>query len=133
MGGAVDQPRHATVWMDVTTSWRSRAGPTNGTLRVEQSYAAALQKMMPERLRLSRYHPTRRRFIPIDALPNVGASEQATPRRADDIGCGSAGIAGIGRRMEQRVRHWRRSATAGIYRWLDAFGDISPFPDSRPG
>jgi glycosyltransferase involved in cell wall biosynthesis len=85
---------------------------------------------MPERLRLCRYHGTRRRFIPVAALPNVGPSAQAARRMDKEV---HRIRAGIGRRAEQIARHWRRSAAVSIYRWLDAFGDASPFPDSRAG
>jgi glycosyltransferase involved in cell wall biosynthesis len=130
MAEDLDQRWRSTVWMDVTTSWRGRGGPTNGTLRVEQSYATALQETMSGgRLRLCRYHPKRRRFIPVASLPNVGPPTQMA-RQTDGIHRNSAGI---GRRLEQTIRRWRRSAEIEIYRWLHAFGDPSPFPDSLPG
>ena len=133
MGKAFDPLRPSTVWMDVTTSWRARSGPTNGTLRVEQSYAAALQKVIPDRLRLCRYHAVRRRFIPVAALPNVKLPTQAM-QRMDKKGRVHLGRkAEIGRRTERVFRQWRRSAMAEINRWLHGFGSYTPFPVSRGG
>src|SRR5262249_62035414 len=88
MGGeAFDRLRPATVWMDVTTSWRKHRRPTDGTLRIEQSYAAALRDVMPERLRLCRYHATRRRFIPVAELPNDGPPPQMARPKIGRASC----------------------------------------------
>jgi glycosyltransferase involved in cell wall biosynthesis len=133
MAEALDHLRPSTVWMDVTTSWRSRSGPTDGTLRVEQSYAAALQEVMPDRLRLCRYHAVRRRFIPVAALPNVKPSAQAMQRMDNELAVYFGGKAEIGRRTEQALRYWRRSVSVGINRWLDHFRDSVPFRASRAG
>lgn len=117
------------LWMDVTTSWRSRGGPMNGTLRVEQSYARALAEIMPQKLRLCRYHAGRRRFAPVASLPDIGISSDGARARKR-----KAGAAPIGRQVERAVRAWRRSAAAHVFHWVDRLAsDTGPFAAARAG
>ena len=134
MEDALDPARPATLWMDVTTSWRERGGQMNGTLRIEQGYAPALAEVMPGTLRLCRYHATRRRFIPVAALPKVGGSGEAA--RRDDRGRGGerSGALRIGRSLERAVREWRRSAATSLFQRMDGLaGEATPFDEARPG
>ncbi len=134
MGDTLDHARPAILWLDVTTSWRSRGARMNGTLRVEQSYAQALAALMPEALRLCRYHATQRRFIPVASLPKIDTST-GSGRKQNGIGAGSGGTLSIGRRFERAVREWRRAAAANMFHRLDGLrhGPASPFADARAG
>jgi glycosyltransferase involved in cell wall biosynthesis len=132
-GGELGRRPYPTVWMDVTTSWRSRRGPTNGTLRVEQSYAATLPEAMPGRLRLCRYQSTRRRLVPVPALPALARAAQVVRYADEDALAGRIRNASFGRRAEQVTRRWRRSAAAGLFRWLDRIRGDTPFPEGRSG
>lgn len=119
--------------MDVTTSWKSRNAPTNGTLRVEQSYAAALSKILPESVRLCRYHGTLRRFIPVDSLPRAAARTEPPLRMTDKASAFCNESAGLGRRVERSIRRWRRKAVRAIYGSLGSSANTAAFPNARPG
>lgn len=134
MEDAHNRLRPNTVWMDVTTSWRSRGGAMNGTLRVEQSYAAALADIMPKTLRLCRYHTTRRRFIPVATLPRPTRSGEVARGRDEPVGADSGRAPHIGRKIERAVRIWRRSAAENAFRWIDDLrGGQIPFVGGRAG
>jgi glycosyltransferase involved in cell wall biosynthesis len=130
MGDGFDDSRRATVWMDVTTSWRSRGGRMNGTLRIERNYATALAQIMPERLRFCRYHRSRQRFVPLSNAPLIAGTAEAAAREKKK----AAGAPQIGRRIERVVRKWRRSAAAYMVAFADRVGGgTNPFPDAQPG
>ncbi len=130
MQNALSSRRSGTVWLDVTTSWHNRHGAMNGTMRVEQSYCRELRQIMPDKLRLCRYHASRRRFVAVAALPAAGKTGGGA-RNALRGGSGSH----LGRQIEQGVRAWRRSVTAGAFRLLDRLRDhhASPFAEAKPG
>lgn len=120
--------------MDVTTSWKSRNGPTNGTLRVEHSYAAALSEVLPEdRFRLCRYHATRGRFIPVDTLPRAVAPTERVLRMTKETGALCEEKAGLGRRVERSIRLWRREALRALYRRFAVSNAAAAFPYAHPG
>ncbi|MEZ5786302.1 MAG: glycosyltransferase [Xanthobacteraceae bacterium] len=100
---------------------------------MEQSYAAALSEIMPERLRLCRYHAARRRFIPVDALPRPVAPAESPLRMSDKAEAFADESAGLGRRMEQSIRRWRRNAARAIYGSFGSTADTAAFPDARRG
>jgi glycosyltransferase involved in cell wall biosynthesis len=130
MGDAFDDPRRSIVWMDVTTSWRSRGGRMNGTLRIEQNYAPALAQIMPERLRLCRYRRSRQRFVPLTTLPQIAATGASAREKKSAAGSAPQ----IGKRIERAVRQWRRSAAAHLFEFADSVrGGTNPFPEARPG
>ncbi len=103
----------------------------NGTMRVEKSYYRELRQIMPETLRLCRYQASRRRFVSIATLPSAGKTGNVA-RSAHRV---HGGAPRLGRRIEQAVRAWRRSAAAGAFRLLDRLrGDHgSPFAEARTG
>jgi glycosyltransferase involved in cell wall biosynthesis len=132
MQNALSSRSSGTVWLDVTTSWHNRHGAMNGTMRVEQSYWRELRQIMPERLRLCRYHASRRQFVAVGTLPEAGKAG-GIAHNAPGIGGGSGSH--LGRRIERTARAWRRSVTAGAFGLLDRLrGDhASPFAEARPG
>ena len=131
MQNALSSRWSGTVWLDVTTSWHDRHGAMNGTMRVEKSYYRELRQIMPETLRLCRYQASRRQFVSIATLPSAGK----TGNVAHSAHRVHGGAPRLGRRIEQAVRAWRRSAAAGAFRLLDRLrGDHgSPFAEARTG
>ncbi len=126
--------RPATVWMDVTTSWRNRTNSMNGTLRIEQGYGAALAKIIPENLRFCRYNPTQKRFLPVAALPIAGRQEVPVRDREIAAAAPDDRTIGVVRKVERIVRRWRRSAAAGAFRFMPGFGDDrAALVESRAG
>ncbi len=125
-----EHARLPTVWMDVTTSWRNR-GSMNGTLRAEESYGAALAEVIPDHLRLCRYHSARRQFVAVEALPEVDTN------RADQSGKGDGaegdGKFRLGRKLERGIRQWRRSLATDIFRFTHRGGGIGVFSQAREG
>ena len=121
----------ARVWMDVTTSWRARGGSAGGTLRVERSYASRLAPILGERLRFCRYDGTRRRMVPLAAMPALvevkpGAGrppQTGEPRLGADVSWG--------RRLERAFRTWRREALGRILRHVQGDGPL--LPGAGPG
>lgn len=119
--------------MDVTTSARSRRGQSNGTLRVERSYAAVLQELFGARLRFSHYRSTRGRFA---ALPGFPAAQ---PAAAASAGKGEKGLGlapaepRLTRRLERAVRQWSRASAARLFRRLDRGTGAACFPEAKPG
>src|SRR3712207_1626377 len=76
-------PAQPVVWLDVTTSWRARDGQFNGTLRVEQSYARELRKVLPGRLRFCRFDRVRGSFAPVpDDAVELPSKRPEAPRSA---------------------------------------------------
>lgn len=106
-------PQQAWLWMDVTTSARARPGQMNGTLRVEQSYAKELSRLMAPQLRFCRYQRMRQRFLPLDACPDLSgkpnAALGATTRR-------TSALRAVGRRIERALRQYRRAALGPLVR-----------------
>lgn len=134
MQNALSSRWSGTVWLDVTTSWKSRSGAMNGTLRVEQSYATELRKIIPETLRLCRYNSTRKRYIPIATLPKVAGEAELIHGKDKEVGSHSGNKPGLGRKVELAFRTWRRSTAANFFQWKDKFGGGPvPFSEGRAG
>lgn len=121
------------VWLDVTTSWRARGGQTNGTLRVERSYAAALAPLLGERLHYLRYDHRRLRYLPLAGIPQLAEASGPGPpssRRERALGVPDTQLS-AGRRLERRIRSLRRAAVSLI---LDKFGgERDDLAGAQPG
>jgi glycosyltransferase involved in cell wall biosynthesis len=99
--------------MDVTTSWRARHGQMNGTLRVEQSYAKAINELMAPQLHYCRYHRTRRCFIPVATYPDhlrgkPSAASRSVARQK------SSPLRALGRQVERTLRNYRREIVGSV-------------------
>lgn len=130
--GKLDRPPR--IWMDLTTSWRARHGQSNGTLRVERSYAATLGTILGNELAFCRYEQMPRRF---SALPGSFASapvdEEA--RRKPQPGKGPGvrrGRDNIGRRIERAFRRSSRAMASRALGLLRTDGGRA-FADARAG
>lgn len=121
------------VWMDLTTSLRAGGGQSNGTLRVERSYATALPHLLGERIAFCRYDRTRQRFSPADpraalqAGPNAAESQQRGPGASD------AGKNRVGRRVERAMRLFVGDLVQRIYRSVRGGNAARQFPAANPG
>jgi glycosyltransferase involved in cell wall biosynthesis len=104
----------AWLWMDVTTSFRARPGQMNGTLRVEQSYAAEMSALLGSQLRFCRYQRTLQRFLPLDACPDlcVKPPARAVASRRQSV------LRDLGRSVERTLRRYRRDALDPLMRAL---------------
>lgn len=107
-----DNTAAAWLWVDVTTSWRARRGQMNGSLRVEQSYAKELNRLMAAQVRFCRYDRMRRCFRPLDAYPDLAAK----PDRAHSTVQQPSALRAIGRQIERKIRIYRRDAYSSIVR-----------------
>jgi glycosyltransferase involved in cell wall biosynthesis len=94
------------LWMDVTTSWRARSGQMNGTLRVEQRYAKALNEIAELKTRFCRYDRKRQKFLSLETYPVLGGDLRASSRPA--FGQRSSPLRVTARKLERSVRQrWR--------------------------
>ena len=101
------------LWMDVSTSFRSRSGQMNGTLRVEQSMATALSELMAPQLRFCRYDPLRRDYVPLANAPDLGGKPvAAAPKQKRTTPLSS--IKPLGKKIERAIRTSVRSAAAPL-------------------
>lgn len=101
------------LWMDVSTSARARSGQMNGTLRVEQSVAAALSQALGPELRFCRYEPARRDYVVVARAPDLSAKPvpaAAKPGRSTLLGP----LKPLGKRLERAVRTSVRGAAAPL-------------------
>lgn len=121
-------PRDPVLWLDLTTSSRARGAPS-GTLRVEQSYAAALRSVLGGRLRFCRFDRARGRFLALADLPDAAKPSSAARRPAKSGGVGVERKASLGRRAERAVRRWRNRALAAVR----GVGGGATFPEAEAG
>ena len=101
--------RPPRLWMDITTSLRSRGVRANGTLRVERTLAAGLRAELGATLAFCSYTPSLRRFREAEFPENAHVSPvQPQPKKT-----GAAGRDRLGKRIERFVRltlrGWLRS------------------------
>ena len=123
-------PAQPVVWLDVTTSWRARDGQFNGTLRVEQSYARELRKVLPGRLRFCRFDRVRGSFSPVpDDAVELPSKRPEAPRSASRKGLSLAFLRG----WEREFRRWWRGLASRLSRRRAERTGASPFPAARPG
>jgi len=119
------------LWMDMTTSFRARSGQMNGTLRVEQSYAKALNEFMGRQLRFCRYHRTRRCFVPLDSHPSLsGKTSRAAKGGARQA---SSALRTAGRQLERTLRNYYRAVAGGIMRSVSRRDGASAFSQATAG
>ena len=127
--GGGTAPREPAIWLDLTTSLRTRGPAHSGTTRVEQSYAATLGAVLQERLRFCRFDRARRRFFTLPSLPDFAQPSPAAFARAKSSGAGVERRASLGRRAEQTVRRWRNQTLGAFSRASGA----AIFPEARAG
>jgi glycosyltransferase involved in cell wall biosynthesis len=127
--------RTPQVWLDVTTSWRERSGQSNGTLRVEGSYGAALSQIMGPRLHLSRYIRTTKRFLPVASLPKLDGNRSSGRHRSlgPAASTDAPSLKKIGRNIERSFRTLWRGGLGWAVQQLDTHSGTTPFSDARPG
>lgn len=125
--GRAQSPR---VWMDLTTTIRSRGGQSTGTLRVERSYAVALSGILGDRLRFCRYDPMRQRFSALPGLPEAafGGGNRPAARAPGMAFERAERLAG---RLKRLVRRTLRYAAGEFFRRSHA--SRLPFPEAAAG
>lgn len=126
-----------TIWMDLTTSLRARGGQTNGTLRVERSFARELQQLPGAQLRFCRYDATRRRFEGVDATAVADAlktsAKTSAPSAHRGPGASDARADRLGRRIERAVRLSVRGAIQRLHEAMRGGDTAAHFPEAQPG
>ena len=115
-------PESARIWMDVTTSLRSRGDHPTGTLRVERTLAAGLSRELGAQLALCRYSASQGRFAPVD----LDALAETPARKPTSHGAERQDH--LGRRIERFFRLTLRG-------WLKSRRPASSdmFPEAKPG
>lgn len=103
------------LWMDVSTSYRSRSGQMNGTLRVEQSYIRTLSGLIAPQLRFCRYDPLVGQFVSVSQPPDL-ASKGSPPKAQKRVSGLAATIKPMGKKIERAVRTSVRAAAAPLVR-----------------
>ena len=120
------------IWMDLTTSLRARGGQTNGTLRVERSFARQLQTLLGEQFGFCRYDSSRQRFDRIDqAALAEAAPSSPSPHRGP--GASNARADRLGRRIERAVRLAVRGTIKRIHAAVRGGDAAAHFPDAARG
>lgn len=121
------------IWMDLTTSLRARGGQTNGTLRVERSFAAQLQRLMGEQLGFCRYDSSRQRFDRVDASALTEAAQSPALSLHRGPGASNARADRLGRRLERTVRLAIRGTIKKIHGALRGGDAAAYFPEAVSG
>ncbi len=122
------------IWMDLTTSLRARGGQTNGTLRVERSFARQLQSLLGEQLKFCRYDSSRQFFDEADAtaaFADAVPSSKISAHRGP--GASDARADRLGRRIERNVRLAIRVTVKRIHTALRGGDGAAYFPKATPG
>ena len=119
------------IWMDLTTSLRARGGQTNGTLRVERSFARQLQPQLDEQLSFCRYDSSRQRFDQVDAAALADTAPSTTPHRGP--GANNARADRLGRHIERTVRLAIRGTIKKVHAALRGEDVAAHFPEATHG
>lgn len=120
-----------TIWMDLTTSLRSRGAPNNGTLRVERSLARELRLLLGDHLRFCRYDPLRRRFEAADTAAALDGAPQEPKGRGP--GASNERSDSIGKRVERAVRLTVRRWAREFYHAIGGADASAHFAEAKPG
>ncbi len=121
------------IWMDLTTSLRASGGQTNGTLRVERSFALQLRTLLGEQLSFCRYDSSRQRFDPVDAAALASATRSSVTSPHRGPGASNARADRLGRRIERSVRRAVRSTIKRIHVALRGSDAAAHFPEAKSG
>lgn len=89
------------IWMDITTSLRSRGHRPNGTLRVERTLAAGLRGELGTTFGFCNYVPSEQRFRVSDGAA-IWEAPVSSPRRSAEYR--AARPDRLGRRLERFIR-----------------------------
>ncbi|ABD08532.1 Glycosyl transferase, group 1 [Rhodopseudomonas palustris HaA2] len=125
-------PRQPWLWMDVSTSARARSGQMNGTLRVEHRIATALRERIGPQLGFCRYEPLRQDYVPVAAVPDLGAKPVAAAKPKAARATMLSSIKPLGKKLERAVRTSVRGAVAPLLQKM-AGGEGLPPPGPAAG